>query len=228
MAAPKKLKVGAHGPPEADQSEVRWLISYSDFMMQLVCLFILLYSVSTIDMKRAATMASAYRDSKGLGGPPAIKKEQGIDVKLRSEGEVSVGDVKLIGGKLGRGELPPGVLYRAKEVPEGWLLSFPEPIFAVGSAELTPEAQAGLDQVAALLRAYVGGVFVNGFVDSDPADTMNGDGLRLAQVRAENVVSHLTRSGFARALDPRRVQASGRGIGDVQRGRRVEILLRVK
>ncbi len=228
MAAPKKLKVGAHGPPEPDQSEVRWLISYSDFMMQLVCLFILLYSVSTIDLKRAATMASAYRDSKGLGGPPAIKKEQGIDIKLRPEGEVSVGNVKLIGGKLGRGEIPPGVMFRAKEVPEGWLLSFPEPIFSVGSAELTPEVQEGLDRAAALLSAYVGAVFISGFVDSDPADTMSGDGLRLAQVRAENVASHLTRGGFARALDPRRMQASGRGIGDAKRGRRVEILLRVK
>lgn len=228
MAAPKKLKVGAHGPPEPDQSEVRWLISYSDFMMQLVCLFILLYSVSTIDIKRAATMAAGYRESKGLGGPPAVKREQGIDIKARPEGEIAVGDVKLIGGKLAHGEIPAGVRFRAKEVPEGWLLSFPEPIFAVGSAALTPEIQAQLDLAASLLRAYVGGVFVTGFVDADPADTMEGDGLRLAQSRAENVASHLVRTGFARALDPRRVQVTGRGTGDAKRGRRVEILLRVK
>ena len=228
MAAPKKMKIGAHGPPEADQSEVRWLISYSDFMMQLVCLFILLYSVSTVDMLRAATMAAGFRESKGLGGPPAVKKEQGIDFKSRPEGELAVGDVKLIGGKLGRGEIPPGVMFRAKEVPEGWLLSFPEPIFAVGSAELTPEIQAELDRAASLLSAYVGGVFISGYVEPNPADAMEGDALRLAQARVERVAAHLTRSGFARALDPRRVQASGHGAGDAARGRRVEILLRVK
>jgi flagellar motor protein MotB len=33
---------------EGDESAIRWLISYADFMMQLVCLFILLYMTSFI------------------------------------------------------------------------------------------------------------------------------------------------------------------------------------
>src|SRR6185295_19445567 len=41
MARLRKIVVGAPRPSEKDESEVRWLISYSDFMMQLVCLFIL-------------------------------------------------------------------------------------------------------------------------------------------------------------------------------------------
>ena len=45
MAKLKKLVIGAPRTGDKDESEVRWLISYSDFMMQLVCLFILLYSV---------------------------------------------------------------------------------------------------------------------------------------------------------------------------------------
>jgi flagellar motor protein MotB len=32
-------------------------MSYSDFMMQLVCLFILLYSVSSIDTSKAVPLA---------------------------------------------------------------------------------------------------------------------------------------------------------------------------
>jgi len=43
MAKPRKIVIGAPRSGEKDESEVRWLISYSDFMMQLVCLFILLY-----------------------------------------------------------------------------------------------------------------------------------------------------------------------------------------
>ena len=43
MAKPRKLVLGVPPTREKDDSEVRWLMSYSDFMMQLVCLFILLY-----------------------------------------------------------------------------------------------------------------------------------------------------------------------------------------
>src|SRR4051794_11294248 len=52
---------------EKDESEVRWLMSYSDFMMQLVCLFILLYSVSSVDTSKAVPLAQAWRDQVGLG-----------------------------------------------------------------------------------------------------------------------------------------------------------------
>src|SRR3982750_2594189 len=53
--------------PEKDETEVRWLMSYSDFMMQLVCLFILLYSVSSIDTSKAVPLAQAWRDEAGVG-----------------------------------------------------------------------------------------------------------------------------------------------------------------
>src|SRR5687767_4398175 len=52
--------------PEKDETEVRWLMSYSDFMMQLVCLFILLYSVSSIDTSKAVPLAQAWRDEVGI------------------------------------------------------------------------------------------------------------------------------------------------------------------
>src|SRR6516164_5529095 len=54
-------------PPEKDETEVRWLMSYSDFMMQLVCLFILLYSVSSVDTSKAVPLAQAWRDEAGVG-----------------------------------------------------------------------------------------------------------------------------------------------------------------
>src|SRR5437762_8562268 len=53
--------------PEKDETEIRWLMSYSDFMMQLVCLFILLYSVSSIDTSKAVPIAQAWREEVGVG-----------------------------------------------------------------------------------------------------------------------------------------------------------------
>jgi flagellar motor protein MotB len=50
-----------------DESQVRWLISYSDFMMQLVCLFVLLYSVSSLDKGKTASELS-HRIEEVPGG----------------------------------------------------------------------------------------------------------------------------------------------------------------
>ena len=73
MAKLRKLVIGAPRLGDKDESEVRWLISYSDFMMQLVCLFILLYSVSFFDKGRMARIAAAYRASVGLGDLAALE-----------------------------------------------------------------------------------------------------------------------------------------------------------
>ncbi len=93
MGQLRKIVVGAPRPGEKDESEVRWLISYSDFMMQLVCLFILLYSVSSLDKGRMARVAAAYRASVGIGESAAYE--------ARSSGDkLAVGDRSLIGGAL--------------------------------------------------------------------------------------------------------------------------------
>jgi hypothetical protein len=66
MAKPRKIVLGPPATREKDDSEVRWLMSYSDFMMQLVCLFILLYS-SSLDKGRMSRVAAGYRASLGMG-----------------------------------------------------------------------------------------------------------------------------------------------------------------
>src|SRR6516165_782265 len=58
--------LGGHPAPEKDESEIRWLISYSDFMMQLLCLFILLYSVCATDAGKASDIAQSWRDEMGI------------------------------------------------------------------------------------------------------------------------------------------------------------------
>ena len=66
MAKPRKLVLGVPVSREKDDSEVRWLMSYSDFMMQLVCLFILLYSVCATDAGKASQIAQSWRDEMGI------------------------------------------------------------------------------------------------------------------------------------------------------------------
>ncbi len=225
MSIPPELFKGrggqAHPPAEADESSVRWLISYSDFMMQLVCLFILLYSVSNMEQGKMSAMVSHYRAHIGLGESPTVPKAP-------PEGKPAVSDRSLLGGQLAMGEVPPGLRFQVREVGEGLRVEFDEPIFEVGSFTLSPRAQAVLDDVARTLRSYVGVVSVTGYAASDPADTIEGDAMKLAQTRAEEVAARFTREGFRYALDPRSILSGGSGAAEAAQERRVGIILRIR
>jgi flagellar motor protein MotB len=194
MAKPRKIVIGAPRSAEKDESEVRWLISYSDFMMQLVCLFILMYSVSSLDKGRMARVAAAYRASVGIGEVAAYEQ--------RSSGDkLAVGDRSLLGGSLGGGDLPAGLRYRLEPVPGGIRLVFQAPLFAAGSSELDAKGAAAVDAAAGVLQAYAGAAKVTGTGDAGS----EADALGLALDRARAVVARLVKSG----LDPRFVAAAG-------------------
>ena len=57
---------------KVDESQVRWLVSYADFMMQLLCLFILLFSLSSVSSQKLQAMVEGYRKSVGL--PVKVRK----------------------------------------------------------------------------------------------------------------------------------------------------------
>lgn len=222
-----RLKIpAAHAPRhEKDESEVRWLISYSDFMMQLVCLFILLYSVSSIDQSKVSKIATAYRASIGLGEAPSRDTS--------SEGlRLAVGDRSLVGGDLSGGDTPRDVAVKIEVLPGGWWVGFSEELFEPGSFQITARGAQLLDQAAGFLSAYAGQGVVTGLAGDTPGDSLRGDVPRLAAERAFAAVAHLTRPGFPRALDGRFLRAVG-GAGKSaaadagSRGRRVTLSLKV-
>jgi hypothetical protein len=110
VAKPRKLVLGPPASRDKDDSEVRWLMSYSDFMMQLVCLFILLYSVSSLDKGRMNRVASGYRASIGIGDLAAHETKSVGD-------RLAIGDRSPLGGELGGGDLPRDLRYRIEPAP---------------------------------------------------------------------------------------------------------------
>ena len=194
MAKPRKLALGPPRSGEKDESEVRWLISYSDFMMQLVCLFILLYSVSFFDKGRMARVAGAYRASVGMGDLAAL------ETKSRGD-RLAIGDRPLFGGELGGGDVPRGVRFRVEVLPGGRRLAFDQPVFETGSASRTEAGGRAVDDAARTLRAYPGRATVAAAGD----DAAEADPLRLALARAEAVAARLAAGG----VDPRFVTISG-------------------
>jgi flagellar motor protein MotB len=194
MAKPRKLALGALRSGEKDESEVRWLISYSDFMMQLVCLFILLYSVSFFDKGRMVRVAGGYRASIGIGDLAAL------ETKTRGD-QLAVGDRPLFGGELGGGDVPRDVRFRIDAVPGGWRIAVEVAVFDPGSSVLTPAGGDALDAAARMVRAYAGRSVVTAYGE----DATEADPLRLALARAQAAAGRLTRSG----VDPRFLVASG-------------------
>lgn len=195
MAKPRKLALGAPRGGDRDESEVRWLISYSDFMMQLVCLFILLYSVSSLDRGRMARVAAAYRASVGLGELAAQESKSSGD-------KLAVGDRALLGGTLPGGDLPKDLRYRIETVPGGLRLTFDARVFDAGSEEPSELGGKALDAAARVLRAYAGAVVVTASAD----DARDADPLRLALARAQSAAARLVKAG----VDGRFVTAAGR------------------
>ena len=195
MAKPRKLVLGVPPTREKDDSEVRWLMSYSDFMMQLVCLFILLYSVSSLDRGRMSRVAAAYRASLGMGELAAQE--------TRSFGDkLAIGDRSLLGGELGGGDLPRDLRYRIEPVAGGFRAAFDAAVFEPGNATLTAPGGDALDASVRVLRAYAGRIVVT----ASGEDAPDGDPIRLALARARAVVDRLTRAG----LDPRFLTTAGR------------------
>lgn len=195
MAKPRKLVLGAPATRDQDDSEVRWLMSYSDFMMQLVCLFILLYSVSSLDRGRMSRAAAGYRASVGLGDLVAME--------TRTDGDrLAVGDRSLLGGELAGGDLPKDLRYRIEAVPGGLRAAFDAPVFETATATLTAAGGESLDAAARILGAYAGRIVVT----ASGEDAPDGDPIRLALARARAGVERLARAG----LDPRFLTTAGR------------------
>jgi len=221
MAKPKKLAIGGGHASEKDESEVRWLISYSDFMMQLVCLFILLYSVSSLDKGKMALVAAYYRASIGLGEPPVHEPP--------SKGpHLSVGDRPLVGGRQGQGDLPRDVAFRIQEVPGGWAVVFEEPLFERGSWALSDRAREALETLGKRFRPYAGMMYVTGFAGGGPGEPAGEGALKLAQARALAAAALLTREGSPEALDPRFLEVAGREAARGDESRRLRLFIRAR
>ena len=170
-------------------------MSYSDFMMQLVCLFILLYSVSSLDRGRMSRAAAGYRASVGIGELAAHETKVAGD-------KLAIGDRSLLGGELGGGDLPKDLRYRIEPVPGGLRAAFDAPVFEAGSATLTARGGEALDASIRVLRAYAGRIVVTASGEDSP----DGDPFKLALARARAAVDRLTRGG----LDPRFLTTAGK------------------
>jgi chemotaxis protein MotB len=198
------LRFGAPAQ-EKDETEVRWLMSYSDFMMQLVCLFILLYSVSSVDTSKAIPLAQAWRDEVGIGEVrvPAVSKAPNTPLTFADLPAV-IHEIRIVAGRH-----PGGRALRIFRSPEGFRLQFAYEMFDRGSDRLGANGMLVADLTAQLLQVVQKRGVTFEIVGHASADEEGG--LALSLNRAREALRWMTRPELPQRLEPGLLQAAGRG-----------------
>lgn len=192
-------------PPEKDETEVRWLMSYSDFMMQLVCLFILLYSVSSIDTAKAVPLAQAWRDEAGVSEVRVPSAPRSPHAPLTTEDlSAVIHEIRILAGRQPGG----GALHVFRNA-DGFRLQFTYEMFDRRSERLVRSGDQVADLAAFLLHPLQTRVASIELVGHASADEEGALGLSVA--RAHEVLRRMTRPELPHRLDPRGLLAAGRG-----------------
>jgi chemotaxis protein MotB len=214
----------------------RWLVSYADFITLLFAFFVVMFSASNADQKKAGKVSQAVQ---GAFHDLAIFAPTGKVVPLFDDGGVPsnakavVGNmhngfdsaqVVPAGGKGGakpleqvkgelqnvlREEVAAGTV-RISEDGRGLTVSLAEAgFFDPGSAVMKPTALEILDRIAAKVRMLPAQIRVEGHADNTPIRTAQfPSNWELSVSRATHVLQYLLANA---QIQPMRVSASGYG-----------------
>ncbi|MBU5593687.1 flagellar motor protein MotB [Amphibacillus sp. MSJ-3] len=232
-----------------------WMTTYSDLVTLLLCFFVLLFSMSQIDVARFEAIAESFRNRNILfeGSPSAIDfefpnnsaampdQDDGFDLKkenLFESGEIAKNQESLeellaeVEGFLEEHQLQDVIT--ANRTDQGVVLILQERIlFDTAEAVIKSEGEPFLDKVALLLSNIPNYVRVEGHTDSRPISTEQfPSNWELSGARASSVIRYIINSGDF--IEERFISV---GYGDTrpivpndssenwQKNRRVEIII---
>lgn len=214
--AARSGKTGQEGSP-------LWMVTYSDMVTLLLAFFILLYSVSVIDIERfnriLASIQLSFLGHTGiLDSPPSPEKpfDQDIvienspiaddvpDERMREVEQVlhQVREFLAASGMQGTVEV--------KLENRGIVMELPDYIFFErSSAELRPEARQFLDSLSELLKTLENRIIIEGHTCNLPINLpLYPSNWELSVARSVRVTRYLVE---VRNLDPARFTATGYG-----------------
>jgi chemotaxis protein MotB len=210
----------SHGGGD-DGGKERWLISYADFITLLMVMFVVLYSMSQIDVKKYKLLAAGLRIAFS-GGPEAIvdpqinqggalsDEEEAAPIVIPGIPKRDLDAVEVAGeltDMLASSEL--GGMVSVQNNLEGVLISVSEKIlFIQGTAELQPDAYPVLDAVLKMIKQLDNDVKIIGYTDdTQPDGEVYEDNWELSTARALKIVHYFQAAG----VEPARLIAAGRG-----------------
>jgi chemotaxis protein MotB len=197
---------------------MRWLLTYADMITLLMAFFIMMYSMSVLNMQKFRAVAFSIRSGFGgplEGGPGMLsfpQRKDSITPNLNDIAESSglgaiPGVAKEISEYIKEQGLAAVVRMRVEE--RGLVVSLvtDEVLFNIGRAELRPKAKRILAKVAEVVRDIPNDIAVEGHTCDLPISTAQfPSNWELSTARATTVVRYLIEES---GLSPRRVSAAG-------------------
>lgn len=214
MARKKKEEGG--GPTGSE-----WLGTYSDMVTLLMTLFVLLYSMSSVDEAKVQAISQAFSVLSGKaadsilqydmyqGSQPIIggesKVDNGIDQGESAEAEAMYQNIKKfieennLDNVIDLAENDTGVVLQLKD----------NILFESGQADLKANSNEILDKINTIISNIPNSIDIEGHTDNVPIhNDKYKDNWDLSSMRATNVLRYFTE---VKHQDPKRFRAAGYG-----------------
>lgn len=228
MGRPKKNE--EHGSGSAGME--RWLLTYADLITLLMAFFVIMYAMSSVDASKYQALAQSLKSALGLapsntsfipntmaGGKSkdtaaknkngaTVPKEQVLNVRNAKEEHEFANMLNKIQEYAKAKGISAGL--KVKEDARGIVINLSDKIlFASGKADLSPDAQAILDDLAGILLTSNKYIKVEGYTDNVPIHTDKyPSNWQLSTDRAVSVIMYWI-SKYPQASD--HLSASGYG-----------------
>ncbi|CAH2214016.1 flagellar motor protein MotB [Tepidibacter aestuarii] len=204
---------------EAKQGSPEWMSTYGDMVTLLLCFFVLLFSMSSVDAQKFQSIIQSFNGSLGfLDGGKTLSSEQYIDRGLKDDKSTNqIKEIenfnnleKKIKKYLDENDLNKDV--KVVNENSGLLLRFQDNVlFSSGRAELKPKSEVTLRYISDLLNKKEFDdkfIRIEGHTDNDPIkySSRYPTNWELSVARASNVVRFLVEET---GINPERISASG-------------------
>lgn len=225
-------------PPKPAKGAPRWMVTFSDLVTLILVFFILLFSMSQIDMIKFKAISESFRDRQVLDFYPSIiPNEHPASMEQNDQNAGEEGDslnqlLMEIQTFLDQNGLEDVIV--ANRTERGVVLVLQEQVlFESGEASLIERSYPFLDKVGTVLSSMPNLVKVEGHTDNRPIKTYRyPSNWELSAARSSTVIRYLTEN---HNLENRRFIAVGYGetrpvvpnSGPVnwEKNRRVEIII---
>jgi chemotaxis protein MotB len=203
-------------PPERGGGTERWLLTYSDMITLLLVLFVVLYSLSSLNAQKYAEFVkgvdkafhgNVVQHKKGLI-PGSGHGKNFPTTKSRPYASVSQIKTALVHALTKAGLITDVTITTNNEgLVEGFVAG--KLFYAKDVAELTPLGNRVVDVTASVIRRYSNPVTVEGFADNEPI--IGGPYQNNWALSAARAVYVVTRLNDTDLVDPKQLTTEGLG-----------------